>query len=221
MRKEKEQARLSESDEDDIPFSELKEKVRSERHVSVIEKERTSPVKEKMMRLLTEREAEETTLFGEVITWSDDDNATAVSLAQLAESLKATPQTSSNTPQDSDDDDVPIVKQITDAKRQTNFVGMKVARDFGTTGIFLGEVVQLEYDSEDVGREAPFYVVQYTDGDREDMDEEEFTYAHELFGTLDDRELNKLYDKQDDDVSLASSSCEEESYRASKKVLLI
>jgi hypothetical protein len=221
VRKEKEQARLSESDEDDIPFSELKEKVRSERHVSVIEKERTSPVKEKMMRLLTEREAEETTLFGEVITWSDDDNATAVSLAQLAESLKATPQTSSNTPQDSDDDDVPIVKQITDAKRQTNFVGMKVARDFGTTGIFLGEVVQLEYDSEDVGREAPFYVVQYTDGDREDMDEEEFTYAHELFGTLDDRELNKLYDKQDDDVSLASSSCEEESYRASKKVLLI
>ena len=58
VRKQKEQARLSESDEDDIPFSELKEKVRAERHVSVIEKERTSPVKEKMIRLLAEREAE-------------------------------------------------------------------------------------------------------------------------------------------------------------------
>jgi hypothetical protein len=52
------------------------------------------------------------------------------------------------------------------------------------------------------------------------MDEEEFTYAHEFYGTLDDKELNKLFDKTDVEVSLSSSSDEEDSYRPSKKVLL-
>ena len=79
----------------------------------------------------------------------------------------------------------------------------------------------MEYDSDDVGREAPFYVVQYTDGDREDMDEEEFTFAHEYYGTLDDSELQKLHDKQDVEVALSSSSGEEESYRPGKKVSLL
>jgi hypothetical protein len=45
------------------------------------------------------------------------------------------------------------------------------------------------------------------------MDEEEFTYAHEYYGTLDDSELHKLFDKQDVEVALSSSSGEEESYR--------
>ena len=221
MRKQKEQARQSESDEDDIPFSELNEKVIAERQGNVIEKDRPSQVQDKMIRLLTEREANEMTMFGEVLTWSDDDNCTEVSMAHLAESLKATARTSAKTPPESDDDDVPIVKSILDAKRQTNFVGMKVARDFGKTGVFIGEVVQLEYDSDDVGRETPFYVVQYTDGDREDMDEDEFTFAHEYYGTLDDSELHTLFDKQDVEVALSSSSGEEESYRPAKKVFLL
>ncbi len=46
------------------------------------------------------------------------------------------------TPTDSDDDNVPIVKTIVDTKRKSNFVGMKVARDFGQTGVFIGEVVE-------------------------------------------------------------------------------
>jgi hypothetical protein len=221
VRKEKEQARQSESDEDDIPFSELKEKVIAERQGSVIQKERPSQVKDKMFRLLSEREAKETRMLDEVLTLSDEDNHTEASMSPLGKSLKATPRTSTNTPPESDDDEVPIVKQIIDAKRQTNFVGMKVARDFGKAGVFIGEVVQLEYDSEDVGREAPFYVVEYTDGDREDMDEEEFSFAQEFYGTFDDSEIHKLCDKQDDEVSLEASSGEEESYRASKKVFLI
>ncbi len=220
MRKEKGTARQSESDDDEIPFSELKEKVIAETQGSGTEKDRPRQVEDKMIGLLSEREANETAMFGEVLTWSDDDNATAVSFLQLTESLKATPRTSGQTPPESDDDDVPFVKTILDAKRQSNFVGMKVARDFGKTGVFIGEVVQLEYDSDDVGREAPFYVVQYTDGDREDMDEDKFTFAHEYYGTLDDSELHKLFDKQDVEVSLSSSSGEEESYRPSKKVLL-
>ncbi len=166
MRKQKEQARQSESDEDDIPFSELKEKVIAERQGSVIEKERPSQVKDKMFRLLSEREAKETRMLDEVLTLSDEDKHTEASMSQLGKSLKATPRTSTNTPPESDDDEVPIVKQIIDAKRQTNFVGMKIARDFGKAGVFIGEVVQLEYDSEDVGREAPFYVVEYTDGQK-------------------------------------------------------
>ncbi len=39
------------------------------------------------------------------------------------------------TPPDSNDDNIPIVKTIIDAKRQSNFVGMKVTRDFGKTAV--------------------------------------------------------------------------------------
>ncbi len=221
MRKQKEKARLSESEDDDVPFSELTQRVTAERQVSVIEKDIPSQVEDKMIRLFTAREANEVTMFGEVLTLSDDDNHTEVSMAHLGQSLQANPLTSAKTPPMSDDDEVPIVKSILEAKRQTFFVGMKVARDFGKTGIFIGEVVQVEYDSEDVGREAPFYVVQYTDGDREDMDEDEFTFAHEYYGTLDDSELKKLNEKQDVEVALSSSSDEEESYRPAKKVSLL
>ncbi len=94
MRKEKGKARQSESDDDEIPFSELKEKVIAETQGSGTEKDRPRQVQDKMIRLLSDREANETAMFDEVLTWSDDDNATAVSLSQLAESLKATPRTS-------------------------------------------------------------------------------------------------------------------------------
>jgi hypothetical protein len=53
------------------------------------------------------------------------------------------------------------------------------------------------------------------------MDEEEFCYAKEFYGTFDASDINKLCDKQDDEVSQEASSGEEESYHASKKVLLI
>ncbi len=44
----------------------------------------------------------------------------------------------------------------------------------------MGEVVSVEYDSDDEAQEAPFYVVMYTDGDRKDMTEDELSYACEL-----------------------------------------
>ncbi len=41
-----------------------------------------------------------------------------------------------------------------------------MARDFGEAGVFRGEIVRVEYDSEDEDKVEPVvYVVQYTDGD--------------------------------------------------------
>ena len=115
--KEKDTAKQSESDDDDIPFSEIREKVRAETQGSDSEEDnipfsqiqtktticsgntrqdRTAPEKDKMIRLLSEREADETAKYGEVQTWSDDDDDKAgrVPLSFLAESLKKTPRTS-------------------------------------------------------------------------------------------------------------------------------
>jgi hypothetical protein len=87
---------------------------------------------------------------------------------------------------DSDGDTLPIKDTI-----QTNTivdevvihkdVGMKIARDFGNKGVFLGEVVAVEYDSEDVDKNEDIFVVEYTDGDHEDMNKDEVVYANELY----------------------------------------
>ena len=58
---------------------------------------------------------------------------------------------------------------------------MKVARDFGKKGVFLGEIVAVEYDSEDIDKVEDIYVVKYTDGDRDDMDKDEVLYANEFY----------------------------------------
>jgi hypothetical protein len=55
--------------------------------------------------------------------------------------------------------------------KQSSHIGKTIARDFGDAGVFEGEIVQVEYDSEDIEKVEPIYVVEYTDGDREDMDE--------------------------------------------------
>jgi hypothetical protein len=55
-------------------------------------------------------------------------------------------------------------------------VGQKIAKDFGKQGVFFGSIIGVEYDSDDNGKEKPFYVVQYTDGDKEDLNEEEYVY---------------------------------------------
>ncbi len=85
-----------------------------------------------------------------------------------------------------------------------------MARDFGEAGVFRGEIAGVEYDSEDEGKVEPVYVVQYTDGDREDMDGAEVQFAHELHLQL-----------LGIDVEAASDSCgsnDEDSYRPSPKV---
>ena len=92
--KEKEKATQSESDEDDIPFSEIREKVRAETKGSDSEednipfsqiktktkissgntrKDRPSPGSANTIRLLSEREADETLKKAPRTSWTKDD----------------------------------------------------------------------------------------------------------------------------------------------------
>jgi hypothetical protein len=115
-------------------------------------------------------------------------------------------QTIQASKEDSDDDNVPIAQTIQtskeDSSKHSDALGKKVAKHFGEQGTFTGEVVRVEYDSEDEGHEVPFFVVQYDDGDHEDMTEEEFAYACELhFQVCLDRE-----DEEQDAVDLGNDS---------------
>ena len=152
--KDKETAKQSDSDEDDIPFSQIREKVRAETKGSDSKEDDIpfSPIKTKTtkstgntrkdrspgrvntIRLLSEREADETAKYGEVQTWSDDDTARRVPLSSLGACLKKAPRTSWT------EDDV---------EDPNKMVGCPIARDFGDRGVYLGEVVDIEYDSDD------------------------------------------------------------------------
>jgi hypothetical protein len=101
---------------------------------------------------------------------------------------------------------------MTDRSKHSSDIGKTVARDFGDAGVFIGEIVQVDYDSEDIDKVEPIYVVQYTDGDREDMDPEEMQYAHELHPQRLGVDVGN--------ESEASGSNDEESYRPSPKVSL-
>ncbi len=91
---------------------------------------------------------------------------------------------------------------------KANTVGIKVSRDFGKQGIFHGEVMAVEYDSADKEKVEPIYVVEYTDGDREDFDAEQLRYGQELFHTV------VLANEEGSNVT--SGSDEEENYRPPK-----
>ncbi len=109
-------------------------------------------------KLLSGRETAEMAKNGEVSTWSSDSEGDEVP-------IKETIQTKTHTPE---------LVQYKD-------IGMKVARDFGKKGVFLGEIVAVEYDSEDIDKVEDIYVVKYTDGDRDDMDKDEVLYANEFY----------------------------------------
>jgi hypothetical protein len=96
-------------------------------------------------------------------------------------------------------------------------VGKQIAKDFGKQGIFFGEVQSVEYDSDDAEHMAPFYVVVYTDGDKEDFNEQELAYGCELALqiALDDEDTNAT----SNDFPSPSDG-EEESYRPPKVCLL-
>ena len=85
---------------------------------------------------MSEREADKTAKYGEVQTWSDDDGdeARRVPLSYLGESLKKAPRTSWTE---------------ADVEDPNKMVGSQIARDFGDRGIYLGEVIRIEYDSDD------------------------------------------------------------------------
>jgi hypothetical protein len=88
-------------------------------------------------KMMSERESVEMAKFVEVLRWSTD----------------------------SDSDAVPITDTISTKTNQEESVphkdvGMKIARDFGNKGVFLGQVVAVEYDSEDVDKTEDIFVVE-------------------------------------------------------------
>ncbi len=109
--------------------------------------------------------------------------------------------------------DITTSKQI--AGKHIEGVGLKVAKDFGSLGVYFGSVISVEYDSDDDSKANHFYCVQYTDGDKEDLNEEEFCFARELCIQI---ELDA--EDAEDDVAVASGTDEDESYRPSPKVTI-
>ena len=113
-----------------------------------------------------------------------------------------------------------------ETKGNTEFIGVKVARDFGKQGIFVGEIVALEYDSGDEAKDDPFYVVKYTDGDQEDLDGKELSRALELYHKTQNQKGTKLVmdvvdtddEAHEEDDSMCSGSDDEETYVPSPEV---
>ncbi len=86
---------------------------------------------------------------------------------------------------------------------KANMVGKKVSRDFGKKGVLHGEVIAVEYESADEDKVEPIFVVEYTDGDREDFDAKQLRYGEELFHTV--------VRTNEESSNVSSSSDEEES----------
>jgi hypothetical protein len=97
------------------------------------------------------------------------------------------------------------------SNKHTSALGKRVAKDFGKLGVFFGVVQSVEYDTDDAGEEKPFYVVEYTDGDREDYSDNELEFACELALQI------SMNEEDDTQMSEAhTSSGESESYRPPK-----
>jgi hypothetical protein len=52
-------------------------------------------------------------------------------------------------------------EEADNTQKHSREIGKVVARDFGEAGVFRGEIVGVEYDSEDEGKVEPVYVVAY------------------------------------------------------------
>jgi hypothetical protein len=195
------------------PFSELKEKVRAERLGSDCEEDNIpfSQVQTKGRQLLNEREADETARFGEVLRCSDDEDRVEVPISPLLDC----PQDSALVIGEPDEGTTNTDEVTTTTSRRNarlakpNMVGIKVSRDFGKQGIFHGEVMAVEYDSADEDKVEPIYVVEYTDGDREDFDAEQLKYGRQLHDTV-------VLAEEEGSNFTNSGSDEEESYRPSQ-----
>ncbi len=95
--------------------------------VNQIETESTR--KGKGIKMMSEREAVEMAKFGDVLRWSTDSDSEAVPIK-----------------------DTILSKTNHEESVKHKDVGIKIARDFGKKGVFLGEVVAVEYDGEDVDK---------------------------------------------------------------------
>jgi hypothetical protein len=103
---------------------------------------------------------------GDVNTWSSDSDGDVQKAIDIPTGKKKDKE------QECDRDDLAISSTRRKPRnKHTDAVGKRVAKDFGKLGVFFGEVQSVEYDSDDAAQESPFYVVQYTDGDREDNDD--------------------------------------------------
>jgi hypothetical protein len=164
-------ARKSDSDGDKRPFSELKEKVLSERQCSDSDEDDipfsqmqtivAKPLigKGKGIKLMNEREADETAKSGEPLRWSDEDDVDEVPITDVLKCLKKTKEiplaesafmvgnTSLETSNENGEDK--IKQQVVNPDKMK---GVKIARDFGKQGVYYGEVVKVEYDDEDVDK---------------------------------------------------------------------
>jgi hypothetical protein len=164
--------------------------------------------KGKGIQMMSQGDEDETSKLGEVQSCSSDSEGDEVPIAQTR--LKETKR------KDKDGE----------TKGNTEFIGVKVARDFGKQGIFVGEIVALEYDSGDEAKDDPFYVVKYTDGDQEDLDRKELSLALELYHKTMNQNGKKLVmvlsdsddEANNEDESMCSGSDDEESYVPSPEV---
>jgi hypothetical protein len=81
----------------------------------------------KGIKLMNEREADEMAKFGDVVRYSSDSDAGEEPITKTRLSTKTSKEKDGET------------------KGNTEFIGAKVARDFGKQGIFFGEIVALEF----------------------------------------------------------------------------
>jgi hypothetical protein len=138
--KDKEPAKQNESDEDDIPFSEIREKVRAETKVSDNEEDIPfSEIREKVRAETKGSDSEEDNIpFSQIKTKttisSGNTRKDRPAPEKADETLKKAPRTS-------------WTKE--DVEDPMKMVGCPIARDFGDSGIYLGEVIGIEYDSDD------------------------------------------------------------------------
>jgi hypothetical protein len=181
----------------------------SEDDVPIVQQIRSQTVRKgKGIKLMSEREADETAKFGEVLRWSTDATVRETKNPSHRHYLKKSKEKEGET------------------KGNTEFIVAKVARDFGNQGVFFGEIVALEFDSGHEAKEDPFYLVKYTDSDQEDLDGKELSYALELYHKTIKKTGDKAvpvtsgYDDEADDAdgTMSSGSDDEESYVPSLQV---
>jgi hypothetical protein len=177
---------------------------RMEKELAQIEKRSEVAVQKtarRQIHLDSGRETDEISKTGDVITYVSESPVT-MTTTMVLETVEANDEAKAL---DTGSVHIPIHNAA---------VGKKIAKDFGKQGIFFGEVQSVEYDSDDAEHKAPFYVVDDTDGDKEDFNEQELDYGCELALqiALDDQDANEPSDD-------FPSDGEEESYRPPKVCL--
>jgi hypothetical protein len=100
---------------------------------------------------MSEREATEVAMHGEVLRWSPEPSPMPEPSVEVDDKLAQ--------------------------KFGVNAIGEFVCRDFGPDGIFHGKITAYHLDAQKKG----LYTVQYTDNDVDDLDYEEYNYAYSLW----------------------------------------